>query len=225
MGAAFAATLAAPAFAQDSFDLPVGCAAYVTIQSRNCTVSHLFTCEADPAGHQHRVDFDRDGMTYLGEIDGETQWISSYSPASGSTTTLVSGATDPASLSELIRTGRDGFDFSTISNVFGETHHVGEDRLTGAVEVIDGVTLQVTNFDAAAYDSGGAEIYRSKGQEYINAEWRTFIGGLRSVTSDGTTTETDGRPAAFDFPGDAGFLSTRPQFGCDTVLSMLEPQP
>ena len=225
LGAALAAALGVPAFAQDRFDLPADCAAYVSIQSRDCTVSHLFTCESDAEGHQHRVDFDRDGMTYLGEIDGETQWISSYSPRSGSTATLLSGAADPASFSELLARGLDGFDFSTISNVFGETHHVGEDRLTGEVEVIDGVSLQVTNFVATAYDSGGAVIYRSEGQEYINADWRTFIGGLRIVTVDGAASETDGRPAAFDFPGDAGFLTTRPQFGCDTVLSMLEARP
>lgn len=222
---AAASTASLPARAQDNFALPAGCTAYVTIQNRDCSVSHLFTCEGDVEGHQRRADFDRDGLFYVGEIDFETQWINSFSVRSNSTSVLMDGATDPANLTELIGTGRDDFDFSTMSDVFGQTRHIGEDRLTGESVVIDGVTLDVTNFEASAYDSGGALLYSSKGQEFIHPEWRTFIGGTRIITADGAVTESDSRPVAFDFPGEAGFLSTAPRYGCDTVISMLEGRP
>jgi hypothetical protein len=50
-------TLARPAAAQ-TFAVPQGCDAYLTVQKRGCTVTHHFTCTADPAGHQRRNPVD-----------------------------------------------------------------------------------------------------------------------------------------------------------------------
>ncbi|MDP5360196.1 MAG: hypothetical protein NWR52_08700, partial [Paracoccaceae bacterium] len=61
-----------------TFSLPAGCDAYLTVQSESCQVDHHFTCQADPADYQRRVSLDETGLTYVGEIDGETQWISSF---------------------------------------------------------------------------------------------------------------------------------------------------
>ena len=53
----------------ETFALPAGCTAFLTVQSKACSVEHHFTCEGDPAGHQRRVALNEEGMTYLGTID------------------------------------------------------------------------------------------------------------------------------------------------------------
>ncbi len=225
MAAAVLGAFSAPGVAvaqTESVSLPAGCMAYVTIQKRNCEVSHLFVCASDPEGHQRRMDFDEDGMTYLGVIDAETQWVESFSPRSASTSRLDPGGRDPASLSELMATKADSFDFTTTSDQFGLTRHVGQDTLTGQVEVIDGVELQVTTFRARAYDSGGSLLWDLEGQEYIHPVWRTFLSGIRKGEDLNGPYETDERPVEFVFPDEPGFLSSKPRFGCDAILSSFE---
>jgi len=207
------------ALAQGVFSLPAGCTAYVTVQAANCSVSHLFRCETDPEGYQRRVDLNETGLTYLGVIDRETQWIESFHAADSYTSYLAPGAADPASLSELIATGRDGLDFQTVSDVFGLTRYAGEDRLTGETVVIDGVSLQRTAFDMTVHDQTGQTIWKIEGNEFIHPEWRTFLSGTRTYTTpEGVETE-DGTPVEFIFPGEPGFLGSRPRHGCDAMLS------
>jgi hypothetical protein len=205
--------------AQGTFALPAGCTAYVTVQKADCSVSHLFRCEADPEGYQRRVDLDETGLTYLGVIDSETQWIESFHAAGSYTTTLAPGAADPASLSELIATGRDGLDFQTYSDAFGLTRYVGEDRLTGETVTIDGVNLQRTAFRMDVYDEAGQLIWTIEGNEFIHPEWRTFLSGTRSFAEGGEVVAEDGTPVAFIFPGEPGFLGSVPRNGCAPMLS------
>ena len=49
------AVMAASPLAAQQFSLPQGCEAYATVQNRGCVVSHMFRCEADPAGHQQHL--------------------------------------------------------------------------------------------------------------------------------------------------------------------------
>jgi hypothetical protein len=217
-----ALTMAAPVVAQSSFSLPQGCEAYVTIQKRSCSVSHLFRCDGDPAGHQRRVDLDQEGLTYMGLIDSETQWIESYYPFTGETSTLTPGAADPANFTELLATGRDGMDFQTQSDLFGLTRYIGEDRLTGETPVIDGVTLQRTAFNIRVTNEAGQELWTIAGNEYVHPEWRTFVSGTRTFTTPESVTEEDGSPVEFAFPGETGFLSSAPRFDCDVVMSEAE---
>ena len=224
--AVIASILAVPAAAQtsgqpDTLTLPAGCTAYVTIQKRGCTISHLFTCEADPAGHQRRIDMDQEQIVYAGVIDAETQWIESNHFLSGSTDRLAPGAADPASFTELTETGEDTFEFSTISDLFGVTNYLGRDELTGVTVTIDGIQLEETYFEVVASDTTGAELWRVSGNEYISRDWRTFLSGIRSVTTPNDVFETDGRPVEFVFPGEAGFLSVNPRHDCGVMLSKI----
>lgn len=224
--AVIASILAGPAAAQtsgqaDTVALPAGCTAYVTIQKRGCTISHLFTCEADPDGHQRRIDMDQEQIVYAGVIDAETQWIESNHFLSGSTDRLAPGAADPASFTELTETGKDTFEFSTISDLFGETNYLGRDELTGVTVTIDGIQLEETYFEVVASDPSGAELWRVSGNEYVSRDWRTFLSGIRSVTTPNDVFETDGRPVEFVFPGEAGFLSVNPRHDCGVMLSKM----
>jgi hypothetical protein len=212
-------TLACPVAAQAPFSLPQGCTAYVTVQKHGCTVSHLFTCEGDLAGEQRRVDMDEAGLTYMGLIDAETQWIESYHASTGETTRLAPGAPDPANFTELLATGRDGMDFQTTSDMFGTTRYVGEDRLTGETVVIDGVTLQRTEFDMVVTDAAGNTVWTVTGNEYIHPDWRTFLSGTRRYVTPSETYEDDATPVEFIFPGEDGFLSSTPRYDCGVVVS------
>ncbi len=216
--------LAAPVCAQGTFSLPADCTAYLTVQMRSCTVSHHFTCADDPAGHQRRVDLDESGMTYSGEIDAETQWISSFHPYTGHSESLESSPTNPASLTELIETGVNDYDFRTLSNEIGTTRYVGTDRLTGKTMTIDGVTLQQTEYTIRALAPDGSENWRSAGNEYVGAQWRIFLSGTGNVVTPDDTFGTDDTPMEFILPGEPGFLSSSPKFGCNAVLSSWEGQ-
>lgn len=214
--------LAVPAVAQErpeTFGLPAGCDAFVTVQGTSCQVEHHFTCAGDPEGHQRRVSLDERGLTYAGQIDNETQWIASFHALTGHSEQLESNPAEPASLSELIETGEDEYDFRTMSDMFGETRFVGRDTLTGRQVTIDGVTLDETSYDITAYDAAGNEIWSSQGNEFISRNWRTFLSGTGTVTTAEDTFEKDDRPVEFIFPGEPGFLSAQPKYGCGLAIS------
>lgn len=207
-----------------TFALPSGCTAYVTVQSAACSVSHHFTCEGDPAGWQRRVDMDESGVAYFGAIDGETQWIESFHMLSGHSERLEDNPADPASFTALTTTNVDTYDFRTLSAEIGTTRYVGQDRLTGATEEIDGVTLHQTEYFITAYAADGTELWQSRGNEFIQRDWRVFMSGTSTVTAGGETWDTNDRPVEFIFPGEPGFLSVTPRHGCGVVMSKAAAQ-
>lgn len=217
---ALAFVCAAPAVAQQSFALPQGCEAYVTVQKRGCSVSHLFRCAGDPAGMQRRVDMDEQGLTYAGTIDAETQWIESWHPMAGITDRLAPDPADAASLTTLMETGVDTFDFRVISTP-GDAVTVfrGQDRLTGESVTIDGVTLDQTEFAVTALDEAGNVLWETTGREFIHREWRTFLSGVRTVRQGAESWDSDNTPVEFIFPGEAGFLASTPRHDCGVMMS------
>lgn len=221
------AMLALPAGAvaqtAQTFALPAGCDAYLTIQQTSCTVSHHFTCEGDPEGIQRRVDLDEEGVIYFGAIDHETQWVESFHPLTGHSEFLLPDPDRPASLTELIETGVNEYDFRTTSPEFGTTRYIGVDRLTGETVTISGVTLDRTEYTITALDSEGAEIWSSSGREFISRDWRMFIGGQSRIVTPEDSWETDDSPVEFIFPDQPGFLSASPKHGCGLMMSALPP--
>ncbi len=208
----------APALAQDVFTPPEGCAGTLTVQQKSCTVSNHFTCERDPEGHRRRADFDEEGLTYAGRIDSETQWLESFRPGSDGTEVLEDDPVDRASFSELLETGVDSYDFETVDPDGGRTRFAGADRLTGEEVEIDGVTLRETDFAIKMYDEAGGVLWESTGREYIHPELRIFLSGVGTTRlSDQEPVEEDGSPVEFVFPGEKGFMSARPKFGCGAV--------
>lgn len=222
----FVATMLATAsHAQDTFALPQGCEAFITVQGADCSVDHNFYCAGDPEGHKQRVSLDERGLTYVGTTDSATQWIRSFHPLSGHSERLADNPVDPASLTELIETGKDTYDFKTLSEEVGTTRYVGQDTLTGREVVIDDVSLAETEYSIAAFDADGTELWRSSGNEYISREWRMFLSGTATtVTPDGRF-ERNGAPKEFVFPSEDGFLSNKPKFGCGVVMSSFEVNP
>ena len=214
--------LAAPAAAQDSpaqFSLPAGCDAFVTVQLTSCVVEHHFICAADPEGYQRRVSLDEQGLTYAGQIDSETQWIESFHALSGHSERLAPDPAEPASLSDLIESGVDDYDFRTLSDEIGPTRYVGQDTLTGRQVTIDGVTLDETTYDVTALSPAGDVLWQSQGREFISRDWRMFISGTGTTTIGDESFDRDNTPVEFIFPGEAGFLSSQPKHGCGLAVS------
>lgn len=214
------ALLAASPLAAQEFSLPAGCEGYLTIQSQSCTVSHYFRCADDQNGEQRRATLDEEGLTYVGRINGEAEWIESFHLRSGHTEQLMMSA-DPMSMSELLANDLDSWDFTTESREIGDSRYVGFDRLTGETVQIDGITLLRTEFALTAYDAEGNEAWRSEGREFVNPEWRMFIGGESSFITSDDRFDSDDTPVEFIFPGEPGYLSVNPKHGCGVEMSML----
>ncbi|WP_434615769.1 hypothetical protein [Tabrizicola sp. M-4] len=213
--------LAAPALA-GSFTPPEGCTAFMTVQSKGCRVSNHYTCEADPAGDQWRADYDQEGVYFMSRIDSEAQWVESIEIDPPSRQTLDANPADPASFSDLLATGNDSYIFGLSKDTGDRTRVRGADRLTGKQVVIDGITLQETEFNFTETDTSGNVLRRSRGNEYIHPEWRLFFSGPSQWDGgDGTYLPIDGSPVQFIFPGEPGFASTQPLFDCDAVMSSL----
>lgn len=222
--------LTTPAFA-GSFVAPKGCTTTLTIQSRGCYVSNFYTCSADNPGDQWRADGDEQGPFFLSKIDSETQWLESYDLGPQTTQTLDAYPGDAASFTELMATGYDSFDFSltkvangpgSLGDEPGHTNVRGHDALTGKTMVIDGVTLQQTEYEYTETDDAGTVLRHSRGNEYVNADWRTFVSGVSEFEQpDGSWLPLDGSPVTFILPGEPGFAAGQPIFDCSAQMSSL----
>ena len=216
--------LPSPAAAQgvnQQFQIPDGCNGFLTVQSRSCTVSHYWTCEADPAGTHWRVALDEEGAYYLSFVDAEFRWLRSFNLRRGNNDTLIEPENDPASLSELLETGSDTMVFSiqeeSAQGTF-QRDYTGYDRLTGGVISIDGIELEITEF-AYQWETGNGP-RETEGNQFVSRDLRLFFGGVETVTlPSGDTVEVDYSPVEFAQPGEAGYLATQPLYDCGDMMS------
>ncbi|NHF73110.1 hypothetical protein G7044_08200 [Paracoccus sp. 12-3] len=205
-----------------NFVPPSGCALKITVQNRGCTVGQHYVCTADAPGDQHVIYFDKEGPSYHSKIDAETRWLESSDLTTGLTDRLMAQAADPASFSTLLRTGRDDFDFWTESNNGEQLRHIGEDRLTGETVEIDGVKLELTQFQLKTFGADGQLLIESTGQQFINRDHGRFYGGVEhSEDWSGEIRNDDDSPVTFAFPGDAGFGATEPLFDCEMMMALM----
>lgn len=210
----------APALA-GSFTPPAGCQVYVTVQGKSCKVSHHYTCQQDKPGDQWRIDYNQDQAYFVSRIDRETQWVHSLDLIYGLQQQLAPGAADPASFSGLLETGADTFDFSQLSSDGQRNRIRGFDALTGRKVVIDDIELEETNFEFRETTADGRALSTARGKEYIHRKWRIFLSGPSEWDSGAGFEPYDASPMRFDFPGDKGYLSTKPEFGCDAQVAAL----
>lgn len=218
---AMIAVLAASPLAAQEFSLPQGCEGYLTIQNASCTVSHYFHCSEDTDGEQRRATLDEEGLTYVGLINSEAEWLESFHLRSGHTERLESSVSR-MSMSELLSNDINTWEFTTESAEIGQTTYVGMDRLTGESVEIDGITLLRTQYELRALDANGDEAWRSEGSEFVSPEWRMFIGGTSSFITSDDRFDSDDTPVEFIFPGEPGYLSVNPKHGCGVQLSSFD---
>ena len=231
MNAAMLGLLSAvPAAAQtgaETFPVPEGCTAFLTVQSRSCLVSHHWRCDGDPQGSHWRVTLDQDGAFYLNYTDAEFRWLRAFNLRSGSRDILIEPEDDPASLSELLETGSDTMVFSIREERNDGTFrrdYTGFDRLTGDQVTIDGRPLLVTEFTYQWETTGGPR--RTEGTQFVWADRRLFFGGVETVTTPGgEVIEGNYSPVEFHEPGDPDFLSMEPEYDCGGIMSAVPAAP
>jgi len=219
--------VAAQATLTNLFDVPAGCTAFLTVQSRSCLVAHYWRCEGEPEGTHWRATLDQDGAFYLNYTDAEFRWLRAFNLRSGSQDILIEPEEDPASLSELLETGNDTMVFSIREErndgVF-RRDYTGFDRLTGATVTVDGRMLEVTEFAYQWETEAGPR--STEGNQFVSREMGLFFGGIETVTTpSGEVFEGNYSPVEFAEPGEEGFLSTEPQFDCGATMSALDMPP
>lgn len=206
-----------PALAE--FELPAGCTAYLTVQSKSCLVAHHYTCEGDPEGHRWRVDIDQSGPYYASQIDHETRWMFTMDLITGVKERLDEDSPDHASFSTLIREDRDDFEFNLTDSNGDKSTVRGYDRLTGKTVIIDDVPLLEAENDVTTRDANGDLVWHGKGREYISPEWRLFFAGPDQFTTPQGVQTYDFSPLEFIRPGARGFLAETPKFDCESIMS------
>ena len=204
---------------------PKGCTAYLTVQMKSCEVSHHWKCQAEPAGQHWIMSIDGDGPAYMQHLDSEFRWLDSVGLRSGYGHTLVTPETEANSLTDLLKTGRDDFEFE--QNIlqdgepFSRERIIGYDSLNGTKVKIDGEMLLITEFVIEVFPSDGGNVVRTTGNQYVSERFRLFFQGRETETSGGETHHYDDSPVLFIEPGEAGFLADKPEFGCNQMMSSL----
>ncbi len=206
-------------------EVPEGCDAFLTVQQKNCGVSHYWRCEKAPEGTVWEVHYDVEGVYSLSVYDREFQWLDSQYYRDGTREHLVGDAPDPASMSELLESGSDSYAFVIREDGpegSRDVVHQGYDSLTGRTVEIDGVSLLETEFASTAMDAvSGEEIFAVAGNQYVLVEERLFFLGPDSFLQDGEEMSNDFSPVRFIRPGEAGFTDMTPLYGCDASEEIL----
>jgi hypothetical protein len=207
----------------DRFQVPQGCTAFLTVQSRGCSVSHYWTCQGAPDGHHWRVTMDQDGPFHLAMHDREFRWLQTWILRANITATLVEPEQDPANLTELLSTGSDTMAFSMRFDGPGgsaQRDYTGFDQLTGSRTEIDGRDLLITEFSYQYETTDG--MIRTSGNQFVDPDWRLFFGGIETSTDAlGATQQEDRSPVDFIEPGEDGFLTLDPAYDCSVIMSSL----
>ena len=172
---------------------------------------------------------DREGLTYVGQIDHEAQWLRSFFIRSVEEETLIEPAADPASLTALLATGLDTYDF-TLNTTTGVQRVVGFDRITQRDVTIDGEVLHRTEYNITTTNIDGDVLFAAEGVEYVSEKYRRFFSGYGSVTEPDTPLPYNETPIDFITRGQPGFLSDEPQYDCSAITAHYEtnqedPQP
>lgn len=226
LAAAFALSLPASAA---PFEPPKGCEVFLTVQSRQCSVSVFYRCKSAKDGGFAEAAFDADGLSSVVSYGPDYQWRDSHYAWDNSREVLVTPVEDPIDLEVLIREGVDTFRFDMHRTAAGEDRLitiVGADVLSGDTREIDGRTLDVVQGQLQILGEDGTAEYQSRATQYLDREMRLFFLGPEEVRiGGGAPTPYDGSPVDFIHPGEPGFGQTLPLYECDQQKAeMIRPE-
>ena len=215
-----AALFATPAMATPNIP-GEACPTILTIQSKDCTVTHITRCEGDANGVTTSLLFDADGMLFSASSDAQGGWLESYDSGTNVYETVTGKPADPISMDTLLRDGIDTYDFTLSHTEAGQTRTlrvVGADILTGEEQRIDNVALKVVTTDLRILEEDGTINYQTRGTQYLSPELRQWFLGTDSVLGDdGSVTNYDSSPVEILFPGEPGFDDVTPRYGCSAA--------
>jgi len=222
--------LAAPVTAGEKpFSPPPGCKGFLTVQTKDCRVEHHWTCEGEPDGTQWIMVMDAKGPNFLQQVDREFGWLQSFDLGGTDRRELRRPVRDMNSLTTLLNTGYDHYHFEQDvlrnNTPFATETIIGRDRLTGDQEVIDGEPLQVIDYAYEEVSSADPQVLKSYGTQYVSARFRSFFLGRGTDANSTGKDAYDASPVRFIEPGEAGFFTTTPQYGCREIMSGLTQHP
>lgn len=223
--AALLCLVASPLAAQD-FSVPQGCTPTVTVQSRDCSAYLAWTCDIAPEGDRWEARFSLEGLESIVSYDAENAWLDAVYLWDGSQEEAVGVPADPISMTTLIGTGRDSFEFQMrhVDDAGTQVLTVkGEDNLTGDEIEISGIRLLQTRSQFTMRREDGSEFYRAEGTQYVSPDLRMFFFGPDVVHVDGQAYPGDGTPVEILLPGDPGFGQVTPLYGCNGEDSFAAP--
>lgn len=214
---------ALPAAAQGTFSPPQGCEGTLTVQNRGCLMTHLWTCEGDPAGHQWVALFGEAGPFQVKQVDPEFQWLTTWYVNPVRREDMEVPASDPESLTVLFAEGYDTYDFTVVPDQpdMIPERIVGYDRITGET-VIDGEPLLTTEYGYDVVAPDGTVLRSREGRQFVSEAHRSFFLG-QSWDRAAPDQVRDSSPVEFVYPGEPGFMAARPKYDCDFMMSSWEP--
>jgi len=223
LGALFLGLPAAAA----SFTPPQGCTTFLTVQNKSCSVSLQWRCDNAPNDEFWTATYSLDGLESIVSYSGDYQWLTAIYLWDSSREEFSPPAADPISISTLLRSGSDTFDFTmrrTVDDQSYDVRVVGADVLTGETTEIDGYALDLVNTRVEIIADDGTVEYKSAGTQYVSRSLRQFFLGTESVfETDGSSTEYVDRPVDIIEPGEPGFGSTVPLYDCNQLDAGLAP--
>lgn len=204
-----------------TFVPPEGCEAHLTAQLNECRVEHHYTC-ADTGGDRFRIVYTEGGPNFLSRIDAEAQWLSSVSLPDGAVTETVRPADAPLDVSALLARGEHPFDFVERWPNGRLVRATGWDRIVQRGVLVAGEVLHRTVFEVAFTDEAdGTLIETYTGAEYVSERWHRFFSGKGTSVVGGVSSSFDRSPREFVEPGEEGFLTVTPKYGCGVLMSAL----
>jgi len=222
----FTAMMFAPVVSfADTVTPPQGCEAFLTVQFEDCTVSHYWRCDGDQQGVVWTSMWDAEGELGQALYDAEFRWLFRSNARNALTEHLVEPESDANSLLNLFATGTDHFEFEMEYRVqewpAGRAKVVGFDKLTGETTVIDGYTFENTEYEMRRQFPSG-HVRDQRGSQYILRDYNLIMGGTDEVReADGGMKTVHRAPVTITAPGEDGFLTDTPLYGCDEMLSAL----
>lgn len=201
-------------------DLPDGCTGVLTIQLQNCTVINHWICPSDPPSQYRLATYDTTGQPIRRRLMDGLTGLELQGGLNG-TRVMTFTHTDTEDHATLMQTGRDTY--RSVAQIDGSFHArlTGESILTGQTTQIDGVTLhevQSTTLFTATSDTTS----RKRVMQYVMDQGALAIDiWVPGAVIDIPTGEVVLDFSAVDFvwPGDAGFMTTRPTVNCGPMTS------
>ena len=122
----------------------------------------------------------------------------------------------------MLETGLDSFAYEEKDQTGAVSRVVGFDSLPGQQDLIDGRTLQRTEFQYTKRDASGEVTDSYDGYQYLDTELRVIWPGQFNDQLD-PEQSSDMSPVDFIYPGEDGFLSQRPIYDCNSELVRYAP--
>ncbi|WP_085526383.1 hypothetical protein [Maritimibacter sp. HL-12] len=228
MTATFAAlgVLVLPAIA-GAFTPPEGCTSFLTVQNRSCSVTLQWRCSPEENSDFWSATFSSEGLESIVRYTDDYQWLDAVYMWDSSREEFAPPAADPISLTRLLDTGRDTFDFTMHRSQPDRSYDVrvvGADTLTGETVEIDGYSLDVVRTRVEITAEDGTVEYKSEGAQYLSRPLgQFFLGTERVFGTDGSVAEFDDAPVDIIEPGEPGFGATEPLYECNIQDAAMTP--